>query len=271
MRISKSEITTQDHYDKKQFKAVLNTTSSKGVLPKYTDEKIWIKTDIFGYESLAEVLASRLVSALGIKTVEYRPCLLITNEYDAVSACVSDSFTSDKTEILSVGRMLERAYSCDGANELYKQFMSHSNIKDRLEFVVKGLTETLREEFVRIGIARYIWIDSLILNTDRHLYNMVIKKEGNECRFIYFDYGASLLSDLENFSIRMPLDTAMHKAKSKPFSTRFSRQLSLFENYIPSLTDTVRLRVSDLYKYYNAAHIERCLNVIKKQLKIEVV
>lgn len=59
MRISKSEITTQDHYDKKQFKAVLNTTSSKGVLPKYTDEKIWVKTDVFGYESLAEVLASR--------------------------------------------------------------------------------------------------------------------------------------------------------------------------------------------------------------------
>ena len=49
MRISKSEITTQDHYDKKQFKELISRTANKGVLPKYTDEKIWVKTDIFGY------------------------------------------------------------------------------------------------------------------------------------------------------------------------------------------------------------------------------
>lgn len=46
------------------------------------------------------------------------------------------------------------------------------------------------------SLAELIWIDSLILNEDRHLFNLVLM-QGNENEFqlVNFDYGSSLLSE----------------------------------------------------------------------------
>ena len=38
-----------------------------------------------------------------------------------------------------------------------------------------------------------------------------------------FDCGAALLSDLEDFPLDVPVDVALRKVKSKPFSTSFKK------------------------------------------------
>lgn len=267
MMISRSGLTSQTLYEKATLKLVLNKGTSKGVAEKYTDGNIWVKADLFGYEGLAETIASRAVKALGFKTVEYNPCLLGINEYDAKTACVSASFLKEGFAEYSVGRVLEQYYDCKNSKELLDLLYSYTAPEQRLSFILNGMKTIVPEDILLTALADYVWIDNILLNTDRHVFNMVFLSSKNEQEFINFDYGASLLSDLEDFPRQMPLKTAMYSAKSKPFSTRFSSQVKLFEKYLPtSYNHSITVDVADLYSYYGAVYINRAMEVLKQRL-----
>ena len=117
------------------------------------------------------------------------------------------------------------------------------------------------------SFAEYIWLDSLLLNTDRHVYNMVLITNQHEYRFINFDYGMSLLADLEEFPMQMPLHKAVSSATSKPFSSQFSIQLGLFNMYIQRSPKTdISINIGDLTDYYPLQYINRAVEVLKQRL-----
>lgn len=263
-------MTSQTVYEQDQFKLINNSTTSKGNIEKYTDGNLWLKLDSFGYESLAEVVSSRVVAALGIPTVEYRPCFLAVNEYDVKPACVSSNFVPKGCSSTNAGRVLEKYYGLSGSNALLNAMYKSTLPSDHLKFVIDGLQHVMLANKLLKGLATYVWIDSIIVNTDRHVYNMAMVRCDENWQFINFDYGASLLSDLDDFSMNMPIGRAISKAKAKPFSSDYNKQLKLLEPYLPNdYPKSVSLDVRDLFDYYDALHIKRCCDVLSRNLTIK--
>lgn len=268
MMISRSELTSQTLYEKEDLKLITQRTTSGGVSEKYTDGNIWVKADLFGYEGLSEVISSRVVKELGFNTVEYRPCVLGINKYEVKTACVSNNFIPMGHTAYTIGRLLEKSTNCSNRGELFEQMYADAMPDAVLEFVLNNMQQYIPRSELMSGMATYIWLDSLLLNTDRHIYNMVIVTDGHTNNFINFDYGASLLSDLEEFPMLLPLEEAISAAHSKPFSSYFSIQLELFDMYIPrSIKDHISIAVDDLRSYYNDSYINRCLDVLRHTLK----
>lgn len=267
MTRSRSGLTSQLIYEKSALKFVETITPSKGTAEKYTDGKVWVKLDRFGYESLAEVVSSRIVRALGFSTVEYRPCLLGVNEYNTQTACVSDNFVTSGCSLVTVGNIIKEHGGYKDTTALLSAMYKSTDPKLRLQFILDHTEDCIPFESLMKGIAEYVWLDSILLNTDRHVFNMVLLRKCNEWKFVNFDYGASLLSDLVDFPMEAPLRNLVHEAKAKPFSTRYSSQLKLFADYLPTAFNTsITLDVTDLYDYYDSKYIDRCCNILKQSL-----
>lgn len=260
---SKSDLTSQLMFEKTDFKHISSESSSKGNVTKYTDGKLWLKTNYLGYEALAEVISSRVIKSLGFDTVEYRPCFITRNEYEVESACVSDSFTIDVTEYC-VGRALQCFGGYSSSDDMFNAFMRNPDAVSRIQWVLQLLKPLGITDSFQYPLAELLWIDSILLNEDRHLFNLVLTKDQlGAFRLINFDYGASLLSDLRDYPMAMPLRKAISCVKSKPFSRKFSIQLRALQKYLPQMsTHTVLLDISDLFEYYELENIERCIRVL---------
>lgn len=271
MMISRSEIKNQTVFDSKVFSRTNSNSSSKGNIEKYTNGDIWIKGNCLGYESLAEVLSSRVAKALGITTVEYFPCLLAVNEYDAVPACYSYKYIPQGYSEISLGRLLQLYGGYDSSDQMYDDFINQPTAEARLKWVLKILSSLNSENWLLKPLAKCLWLDSIILNEDRHLFNIVFisKDLKTDFQLIYFDYGAALLSDLQAYSINMPVTNAKGKVKAKPFHTRFSKQLEMFLPYLDTVPEEcITINITDLAEYYEQTHINRCLDVLKTNLAL---
>lgn len=266
---SRLEISKYPVLQRERFIHAECTTSSKGVVEKYTDGEVWVKTDSRGYETLAEVLASRVVTALGFDAVRYEPGFLATDDYSAETVCISQSYIHPGEEEMSIGRLLQIHGGFVGSNEMYSYFSSLGDTPSKVAWVVDTLKDIIDPVWLKHSLAVCVWLDSLLLNEDRHLFNLVlVRNADNKFRFINFDYGASLLSDLKDYSLSMPLHIAMSKVKSKPFSVDFGKQLKAFASELPPThNDSIVLAVGDLYAYHEKAHIQRCIDVLHHTLQ----
>ena len=215
MMKSRLDLTNETVFNKSEFQIAGTKTSSKGNVTKYTNGCLWIKVDYLGYETLAEVISSRVVKALGFDTVMYNPCFISRNEYEVVCACISESFTLNATEY-SVGRLLQKFGKFNTSDEMFAMFMSNPTPKSRVQWVLDLLKPLNITDYLQASLAECIWIDSLLLNEDRHLFNLILTVDNqNRFKFINFDYGGSLLSDLGDYPLAMPLQRAMYGVKAK--------------------------------------------------------
>lgn len=265
---SKSDLTNELVFEKTDFKLISSESSSKGNVTKYTDGKLWIKTNHQGYEALAEVLSSRVVKALGFQTVEYKPCFISRNAYEVESACFSESFIENKTEY-TIGRLLQQYGGFSNSDDMYETFRAIPDVISRIRWVLDLLAPLGTMQYLVYALAELIWIDSIILNEDRHLFNLVLLRDSkNRFQLINFDYGAALLSDLVDYPLAMPLQQAIYSVESKPFSRHFSSQLQAFQAYLPtSFSDDITVNISDLYTYFKTEHIARCLSILSYTLQ----
>ena len=252
-----------------QFSRVACDTSSKGNLVKYSNGSQWVKVDHFGYESLAEVVSSRAALALGLNAVKYEPCLLDTEKEFAIlkPACISDSFIPAGCTEVTLGRLLQQLGGYKSTSELYAAFDKNETPSDKINWMISLIDPIVDCEFYIRDLATLIWFDSLIYNSDRHLFNIVFLYQAAEDRYTLtpiFDCGAALLSDLEDFPLDVPVDVALRKVKSKPLSTSFKKQVEAFRPYLEkNSVDTVCIGVSDLEDYYAHQHIRRALMALR--------
>lgn len=194
---------------------------SKGDQPKWFKDGYWIKANSFGYEDLAETVASDILKMSDIKTpyLEYRLCKIIEDGKE-LNGCISKNFLNTDECIVTFGRLLTKY----GIN--YDKLMKNKSTKEK----VISLIDTLRD-ITSLDLTQYLKdtlaLDAIILNEDRHLNNLAIIYDVKTDRFRecpIFDNGLSLLSDTINFSTYTSVSILRNKVKAKPFASSFDKQ-----------------------------------------------
>lgn len=267
--MKRSDITTQQVFSISQFTKISCATSSKGNLTKYSNGSQWLKTDAFGYESLAEIISSRVGVALGLNIVKYKPCFLDTeNEFSNLSsACFSDSFVPLGYNEISLGRLLQQLAGSKSTGELYDLLEKQGTPANKVNWVYSLINRYFTRDYFMHNIAELLWFDRIIYNTDRHLFNIILLLNNNTKEYTFapiFDCGASLLSDLQDYPVNMPISIALRDVKSKPFSTSFDKQIKVFQSYLKDKQiKDIYINIADLVDYYDTRYIQRALKVLE--------
>lgn len=239
------------------------STSSKGDQTKWNLEGIWVKQNIRGYESTAEVLASRLLEDSTLSREEYvlyHPCIIELPPGDQVEGCYSHDFRGKLQEV-TLERLFESNFTSTDTILNNNKFSTEEKFEEIMSKVEEFTGLDVREE-----VARLLAFDALILNEDRHTNNIVFLFEPvNETWRLapIFDNGLSLLSDEKDYPIGKPLSILIRQVKGKPFNTSFSKQLALYQG--PPFLNKEKIRALIAKE---ALHFGRAGTVLLSQMNV---
>lgn len=202
--------------------------SSKGNQSKWLVENKWYKADHMGYEALSEVLISELLSKTNIRNyVAYMPTFIEYND-KLLTGCYSENFKKDNETIYTLEKLF-RAYT---GRSLAKELTAYTETKDKIYHTVDFLEKHTQLKGVGEYLTAMLELDAFFLNEDRHTNNIAFIRNDDTKEFRvcpYFDFGLSLLSDINDY----PLDTEIHKnitkIKAKPFDIDFDAQTDAAE------------------------------------------
>lgn len=228
----------------------INGTSKGNQLKWYKDGK-FIKLDMLGYEGIAEVMVSYLLSYTTLKKdvdwVEYHQCLVVEEGKLLGVGCYSLDFRGGLVDISS-------------AKFLRKYGMSFGiGYYDFIDFIddCTGLQ-------CKNYIDRILCLDSITRNDDRHFNNInfLYDKINNKYSFApIYDNGCACLSDLVSYPITTDFYKNYNSVQAKPFDIDFLYQihnpLRLCINYT-GFIDNINVRS------YNE---ERAVNTVIKGLE----
>ena len=252
---------------------LLTSTSSKGNQDKWMKDGYWLKADFLGYEGLAEYASSRLCRSFGVfrdfVAVEYGLCRIQDAEGIVRTGCFCKNFLSPEENLLTIGRLL---LLNDGA---YEKKYRRKSAAEKFLYVVDVVSKHTGLEGFCKWLAFLLQWDALILNEDRHLFNIgVIANENGEFRLMpVFDNGAAFFSDTsKDYPITQPLRVCYNKIKSKPFSTSFAVQINAIPTEHHGMVEKSFEQLQDLdwgmaEKYYKAEEIRRVKAVTKRQFQ----
>lgn len=202
-----------------------NGRSSKGNQLKWSDGKWWYKADYMGYEGLAEVVASQMLSHSTVpNVVAYEP-VEIEFHGERLMGCRSRNFLHPEEELIT----LEHLFRMHTGMGLSGMLGKISSVKERIRFLAEQVTVyTGLEEFGRY-LAGMLEVDAFFLNEDRHTNNMAViyhTRTGDFRLCPYFDMGLSLFADLrEAFPPEMGAEECRKRIWAKPFSRDFDEQM----------------------------------------------
>ena len=265
----KSEMTSDMLvYDIQYFQNLRINSSPKGVQPKYTDGKLWVKPDSEGYRGLSEVISSRFASSLGVPCVKYEPCYLSDGEI-LRSGCVSQSYVSERQTESSVGEELCAKKGFSNLRALTEFTAKLPTIKERISYVVDNLSPEIPEAVLYEFLADTLWVDSCIYNPDRHLYNLILLREGNTLiPGPLMDFGEGLMADTYKYPERTNYEVQRYNIKSKPFAAAFRSQVDCLLPYLGfGLPKDITILKSDLFLYYEPWEIARAIDILELGLK----
>ena len=160
-------------------------------------------------EPFNEVIASQILTALGIKHVEYRLPTSKTGE----SCCLCDDFITPETELVT-------------AFQLYSS-LPRQSFQDLYENLVRAL-EFWQVPGYRQFLDQMLITDFLLANEDRHLNNFGFIRNVETLKFIacapLFDQGNSLWFDYGDNAVGM-------EPECKPFAALPEEQLDLVTSF----------------------------------------
>lgn len=249
-------------------KSLIINATSKGNQIKCKVGDMWYKLDTLGYEALSEVIVSNFLLHNNIECVEY--CFEeVLYKGEKTIACKCKNLTNSDEDLISVYRML----SLVNFDERIYQKASTADRISCITDIVNSFTN-LKKDTILSYLYRLIYIDSIFLNEDRHLANiMFIHNNASDvwrCAPI-FDNGAALLSDTKiDYDLSKSVTNLILKVKSKPFNTDFRKQLSAIESltdYRLQLNNTNTDFLVDLIdkSYYNEKVKTRVKSILKLQ------
>ena len=204
--------------------------TSKGDQRKWEIDGIWYKADYMGYESLAEVLVSRLLkkSSLKYAFVTYD---LTKIEYNnsSINACVSQDFRKEGQVLIPLEKLF-RQYT---GESLAVKLAEFADVRERIRYLVEQVENITGIKSFDEYITEMIEIDTFFLNEDRHTNNIaVLYDEENEQYFVspFFDQGLCLFADTrQDYPMELPIEQCVDKIEAKPFSSEFDTQLEAAE------------------------------------------
>lgn len=199
--------------------------SSKGNQMKWFQDGYWYKADQFGYESLSEVVTSRLLNQSSIDDVTtYEPAVLRYKGRD-YRGCCSKNFRK-KEEIMIP---LERFFRNHTTIGLAKQLARISTVKERIQYTEELVSNSTGIKDFGKYLATMLEMDAFFLNEDRHTNNISIlyNKETDSYRLCpFYDLGLSLFADTKvDFSFEKDYFACTQSIVAKPFSRDFDEQM----------------------------------------------
>jgi hypothetical protein len=248
---------------------------SHGKLPKWylPDERMFVKlssrsktSDEYMFESVSEVIASKLCEYSGFGENEYVKYELCKAAYDGgepLTACICGSFLKRGESYIPIGEIIEPAkyafpQTALDAKRLYAELAAILTS----EYGIIGAKRTLDRIFLA---------DGLIMNTDRHFDNFGVISTPNGFRLApLFDCGSGFLGD-KNVEYA-DMEYLLAELKAKPFSISFDDHLGLV-----SSANTADLNFSNgkIYDFINeltdesflsAARGEKIKEILKNRL-----
>lgn len=218
--------------------------SSLGQLLKWKIDDTYIKTSTldktslktrFMYESYGEVIASRIAIRLGLNAVKYRLCKVIIDNSVETIACESKEFKPNGYTEFDIGKLIRnRKISVLG----YGDTSAYNILKLSLSSVT--------------GFSTYldsiIFLDSLILNDDRHFGNfgiMINTTTGQARPLPIFDNGNGMFCHKHIDEMEYSQDLISYLI-CKPFNKDFDKQLKLI-----TIKNKMKTRLFELKPYIN--------------------
>lgn len=239
------------------------SSSSKGNQVKWYKDGYWIKRNFLGYESLSEVVCSELLKSIKqLEYVKYNFCRVKYLGGLIRNCCYSKDFLSNGESIIPLGRLLK-------VNDRFMKYYMRLEPINRVNLLIDRTFEVTGLDLTDY-IGRQIYLDSIILNEDRHLFNLALidcgDKTFKECPI--FDNGGSLLSDLTAYPRDVPLIHNISRVKSKPFHSKFSKQTEMFINLgvKPLKIEIDKMSLGDI-KYENDVDLVRAKKALELRLR----
>lgn len=250
----------------------LSGHTSKGDQPKWRVGEKWYKADHMGYEALAEIVVSQLLSRSNVHDfVAYRP-VWIEYQGHELKGCESDNFRK-KGEMLVPLERLYRAYHGQG---LAQALGSMADAKERIRYTVDFVEEVTDLADVGRYITTLLELDAFFLNEDRHTNNIAVirNEDGDQFRLCpIFDNGLALLSDLHDYPKDTDVYTCINAVRAKPFSQEFDEQVEaaneLYGSYLKfsfRKQDVTEL-LESLKGFYSETLLQRVETTIFEQMR----
>lgn len=246
--------------------------TSKGDQPKWQIDGIWYKADHMGYESLAEVVASRMLQRSTVSDfVLYEP-VQIQLKNAILPGCASRNFRGKQETLIPLER-LHRAYYGEG---LGKAVSGLPSLADKIRYTVDFVVRVTGLEDFGKYLATVLELDAFLLNEDRHTNNLAVIRDETTRRFRLcplFDHGLSLLSDTNDYPIGQDIYACIARVKAKPFTADFGEQAETASNLYGSDlhfsfgTSDISTLLSDLDQLYNQRTLQRVEQVIREQTR----
>lgn len=203
--------------------------SSKGDQLKTCINDIWYKADRLGYESLSEIIVSKLLVKTNILSFADYSFEQMQYQDRCYNACKSQGFLSENEKLITCERLF---FLCTGKS--LAEEMARQSIKDKISLFVSSIEGMTGLAGFGAYLTALLEIDTLFLNEDRHTNNIALIR--NENTGLYrpapiFDNGAALFSDtFMDYPLDMSIENCLKKVTAKPFSTDFDDQLEAAES-----------------------------------------
>ncbi len=270
----KGEVIFMDKVELNKYSPLHKTGhTSKGDERKWKIDDMWYKADYMGYESLSEVLVSRLLarSELIYPFVRYE---LIQIEYKEqfISGCVSKNFLK-KDEILIPVEKLYRQYI---GESLAVRMTEFEEVTARIQYLVEQIEHiTEIHDFGRY-ITAMLEIDALFVNEDRHTNNIAViynEKTQKYSLSPLFDQGLCMFADTSvDYPLELSYETYLEKIESKPFSMDFDVQLEAAEElYGTQIRFNFNIQdVNEILTSVEGIYSEEICNRIRELLRYQI-
>lgn len=201
--------------------------SSKGCMAKYYNDGYWYKEDSVGFESLAEVLSSRIARCTNAinPIVDYELVSLVYKSGAHHDGCRSKSFVDEHSYTQTAQRLAEASL----------------REKDVSLTQIVGLLSSLYGQDMVDQLSSLLQLDRILINSDRHLNNVVILDNKD---IVSFDYGDALGADVSyEFPMNMSAMDCIKSATAKPSLTSHDAQCMLMsfssQFVLQAVSDTV--------------------------------
>lgn len=235
------------HFRVTRMNRVSTQFQSSGNRMKWFLNGNFIKLDVFGYESIAEYLASRLLQCTDLSSDEYviyNLCDVYEDDKYLGHGCYSKDYRLGYAEV-TFRKLLE--------HNLLPLSISYEELLDFLYYVTKLNLSSY--------IQKVLCLDSIIRNDDRHFGNFAVLKtqdDYKECPI--FDNGGGCMSDIYSYPMTERFSSNYSSIYAKPFKVIFKNQIY----GAPMLTIDTKKFFSGIY--YPNKFVLRAVDTIKSGL-----
>lgn len=248
-------------------------SSSKGNQPKYYNNGYWFKVDSYrNHEGLAEEFVSQFLCCIGgINFVTYK-AVEVTLEDDYITkGCISQNMYQN-TDI-----------SFTSLRSLLDLHNHKRNITFESEDIMENIKNTIYFIYTTTGIdtslyfSQLAYLDSIILNEDRHIMNVGVCYNNRTGRFMpapIFDNGASLFCTNWTYSQKKSLEDNIVSAlrTGRPFSKFHMKQVEAFNKLgcpplVISKSGVERLLTTYQNQLYDKELVDRVKSTLVTRLR----